>query len=149
MADKDNQSFTTSTESEQQEPQTSNVIPFNKASRVKEASPAYQVQSEVSADNPTSLKNLNIRHDSLSDDGLHISAEVLEKYGIKPGEKISIFMHNGDVVITANPHKQTLFHSAEELQQAQDETKVDHSQSISALVGVACSVSPLRKQLEE
>lgn len=148
MADKDSNSYTVSANAEQQEQQSSNVIPFSKANRVKEAAAGYSLPP-VAADNPTSLQNLNIHHKTVGEDGLHLTAEELKKYGIKPGKKISIFMHNGDVAITANPHKQTLLHSAEELQQAQDETKVDHSQSISALVGVACSVSPLRKKLEE
>ena len=102
----------------------------------------YKLESEADAKNPTSLDAIRIEHLGLSGDGVHLNAETLAEFGIAEDAQVTVMMYHGEVIITVNPRKQALIHSAEELQYRQDETKQDHSKSIASLVSAASSLLP-------
>ncbi|MCY7296761.1 hypothetical protein [Alteromonas sp. a30] len=98
------------------------------------------------ADISMSLDAVRIEHIALGEEGLHLDAKTLKQFGVEPFMQLTIVMHNGEVMITANPQKQALIHSAEELQYRQDETRQNHNPAIAALLSLAASINLFQRK---
>jgi len=84
----------------------------------------------------------HIAHFDLGEKGLEISPELLNAFGLTPSTRVSLMLCDGQLVLTSQPHKRSLFQSAEELQLRQDETKQMHGNAIRSLLGIACAMPP-------
>lgn len=89
-----------------------------------------------------SADEFHIEHFDIKEEGITLGAELLEAFGLTPETRVTVMLCDGQVVITSQAHKRSLFKSAEELQMRQDETKKMHGYAIRSLLGIACAMPP-------